>query len=301
MRALVTGSSGFIGKHFASYLDKAGYRVLHVDIRDPEHPVDCRDFFRKSSMKFDLVVHAAAVIPDIDSRGHNAMPVAGNLELDSAMFQWAMRTKPGKTVYFSSSAAYPVQLHSWDRGLAEADIDLDDLQQPNGIYGFTKLAGEIQAREAVRQGLDVLIVRPQSVYGPGQSLSYPFPSFIQHVKDRSDPFEVWGSGQQGRDFIHVDDAVAAIMTMVADGAQGPLNIGSGYPISMLSLAQLVCSMVPEWTPAIECRPEKPQGASCLFADVNRMNEHYIPRVSLEEGIARAIYDFSPPIFDFVAQ
>lgn len=286
MRILITGSEGFVGGHLARYFDSKHCQVLGIDTRHPHSPVDCRDLFRESTMRFDLVFHAAAVIPNIADREVDSMPVAGNLELDAAMFQWALRTKPGKVVYFSSSAAYPTHLHSWERGLHEDDIDLDDLSQPNGIYGFTKIAGEIQAREARRHGLDVLVVRPQTIYGGTQSHSYPFPSFIDRARRRCDPFEVWGSGEQGRDFIHIDDAVEAIVSMVEAGEQGPINIGSGYPLRMKDVAQAVCE-AEGYSPSFTFLMDKPDGAKVLYADTAKMLRYHTPTIGLAEGIERA--------------
>lgn len=295
--ALVTGSEGFIGTHIVNRLHADGWIVAAVDIRKkrkqanilrPMPPMDCRDFFKMPAQPtFDLAIHCAAVIPNIEDRGQNAMPVAGNLELDAAFFQWVMTHQPHQSVYFSSSAAYPAHLHSWSRGLQEDDIDLDDLAQPNEIYGFTKLAGEIQAREVRRQGASMLVVRPQTVYGPGQSFNYPFPNFIQRARHGSDPFEVWGSGKQGRDFIHVSDAVDSIMAMLERDAQGPLNIGSGTPTSMIQLATMICDAA-ELVTEIECLPDKPDGATCLYADVRRMHDYHDHRFSLEEGIREAL-------------
>lgn len=283
MKILITGSEGFVGGHFSRYFDSKHCQVLGIDTRHPYSPIDCRDFFRESHMRFDLVIHCAAVIPNIDDREKNSMPVAGNLQLDAAMFEWAMRTQPGKVVYFSSSAAYPSHLHSWDRGLQEDDIDLDDLSQPNGVYGLVKLVGEVTAREAQRQGLDVLVVRPQSIYGPRQSLSYPFSSFIDKALRRCDPFEVWGSGQQARDFIHIDDAIEAIITMIEVGENGPINIGTGIPISMADLATEVCR-VAGYDPEMVFLEDKPDGASALCANPDLLLKYHTPQVTLEEGI-----------------
>lgn len=286
MRALVTGHLGFIGSAFHSHLKKEGWTVLGFDIRG-SHGLDAVEFFRHDHTHFDLVIHAAAAIPNIADRGKDAMPVASNIGMDSLYFQWLLKTRPTKAVYFSSSAVYPTHLHQWARALHEDDVCLTDIQQPNELYGVSKLVGEIQAQEAIRQGADILVVRPQTVYGPRQSLDYPMPSFIARAIRRDDPFIVWGSGKQGRDFIHVDDAVGATMRMLEADACGPINIGSGIATTMTDVAALICR-IRGYTPSFSYQTDKPDGAPVLYADVRRMHEYHDHRISLEEGIERAL-------------
>lgn len=285
-RALITGGSGFLGRHFIRRLIRDGWEALCIDLRDVP-AVDARDFFRQSDVRFDLVIHCAAAIPDIESRLHNSLPVAANLALDALFFEWMMRTKPRQAVYFSSSAAYPIHLNQEGYALCEDDIDLDDLREPDGMYGLTKLVGEVQAREARRQGQHVLVVRPQSGYGEDQSLSYPFPSILDRVKRREDPLVVWGSGHQKRDFIHVDDVVSAVLSMLDADAEGPFNIGTGKPTAMMALA-LLASNLAGYEPRILTDSGKPEGSRHRYASTERMHVYWDHQISLEEGIERAL-------------
>jgi nucleoside-diphosphate-sugar epimerase len=288
MRALVTGSAGFIGSHFSKHLRENGWSVLEVDVRhDP--PIDCRKFFHQSRMHFDLVIHAAAVIPHLAARERNAMPVAGNLEIDASFFQWAMKTRPTKSVYFSSAAAYPIDLNLVQRGLQEDDIDLDDIRHADGMYGFYKLAGEIQAREAKRHGLYILVVRPQTGYGVGQTVDYPLPAMVKRGVRHEDPFPIWGSGKQVRDPIYVDDIVCAVMEMMRLEYQGPVNLGSGEAWTVADIAALVCEEV-GYEPRFEFLIEKPEGSPARFADTELMRRFYEPSITLREGIHRMIQE-----------
>lgn len=284
MRALVTGSSGFLGRHFTARLRDDGYRVLPIDIADRKHPNDCRTVFR-TNLPFDLVVHCAAVIPNAAERVSHPMAVAQNLELDAAMFRWALATKPGQVVYFSSAAAYPVELV---RKLHENDIDLDDLRQPDSMYGLVKLVGEVQARDAQRAGLDVLVVRPQSGYGADQSLDYPFRSILTRARQHMIPLTVWGSGHQFRDFIHVDDVVGATMALLASKERRPVNIGTGVRTTMIELAEMAAHAAGDPSPVIVPDRTKPEGAKGRVADVERLRAVYTPQIALEQGVKRAL-------------
>lgn len=284
--ALVTGNAGFIGSHFHRYLDWNDWNVKGFDIRGT-YGIDAVEFFRHDHTHYDLVVHAAAAIPDLQERERDAMPVASNIALDSLMFQWALRTQPTKVVYFSSAAAYPIGLNIADRPLLEEDVDLDDLRQPDGMYGFSKLAGEYQAREARRQGLDVLVVRPQTGYGVGQTTHYPIPAMVERARRREDPFVIWGSGNQVRDPVYVTDVIGAVMAMLALDVTGPVNIGSGEPWTVADIAKLVCG-VSGYVPEFQFLTDKPEGSPARYADIELMTCFYHPKTTLEQGVRQMV-------------
>jgi nucleoside-diphosphate-sugar epimerase len=71
------------------------------------------------------------------------------------------------------------------------------------------------------------VFRPFSGYGTEQSLDYPFPSFIERAAHRDDPFEIWGSGDSARDWVHIDDIVGAVLAAIDNDVLGPVNICTG--------------------------------------------------------------------------
>jgi nucleoside-diphosphate-sugar epimerase len=292
-RALITGSAGFVGRHFTAYLAARGFELLTLDIR--RHPdQDAREFFRLGSTgKFDLVVHAAAIVGGRKLIDGAPLALASNLELDAGLFQWALRNRPGRILYFSSSAAYPLhfQRQTARQRLYEDFIDPSFAGPvagvPDQLYGWTKLTGENLAYRARQEGLNVTVVRPFSGYGTDQDPSYPFPAFIARAASREDPFDVWGSGEQARDFIHIEDIVRASYGMVNLGMDGPVNLGTGRAVTMRELAVMVTSAA-GYSPAIRLVPGTPEGAAYRVCDPSLLREFYEPRVSLEEGIDRAL-------------
>lgn len=157
MKALVTGSSGFVGRHFAPFLASKGYAVTRIDIKDG---LDCRDFFKNSSEKFDLVVHLAAIVGGRATIEGEPLSVATDLSIDAEMFNWAIKTKPKKIIYYSSSAAYPTQLqtHGLYTKLREDMIDLENIKNPDESYGWAKLTGEMLAAYARAAGINVYVL-----------------------------------------------------------------------------------------------------------------------------------------------
>jgi nucleoside-diphosphate-sugar epimerase len=303
MRALITGASGFIGRHFVAELLSRGYGLVTLDIAVDDQE-DCRLLMDSPAgflREFDLVIHCAAVIGGRMGIENNAAAVlTENLSIDSEMFRWALLAKPKHFVYFSSSAVYPVELQRdpFGRSLTEKYVDLQNVRQPDATYGFAKLAGEMMAEQVQAAGVRVHVFRPFSGYGEDQSLDYPFPSLIERVKRRDDPFEIWGDGQQVRDWIHVDDIVGAVMAAIEHDVEGPVNLGSGGGFSFDELAHVMMRAAgyrPDDFPVMAYRTDRPTGVAYRVADATKMHSFYLPKVPLYEGIRRALaYQTSSP-------
>lgn len=289
MKILITGDQGFVGRHFHAALAGKGHNIHGIDIKRGR---DCRDLFKNSDIRYDLIIHLAAVVGGRETIEREPLKVAVDLSIDAEFFQFVLRTQPKKVVYFSSSAAYPIVLQDGfpRRSLYEDDIDLTNIESPDMTYGFAKLAGEYQAHFAsiLLTGItDFLVFRPFSGYGEDQDLSYPFPSFIQRAVRREDPFEIWGNGNACRDFIHIDDVVNAVLKAVDDGIKGTFNLGTGRAVSFNELSNFM-TFVLGHKPEIQHRLDKPVGVQYRVADTRRMRQFYIPQITLEEGIWRAL-------------
>ena len=293
MRVLVTGSAGFIGRHLVEALEARGDDVAGLDILDsPAH--DALDFFRTDGARYDLAIHCAAVIGGRQGIDGSPLAVATNLALDAWYFNWLVRTGTPRAVYFSSSAAYPVDLQlrlSGPRRLRENDVRLDTFSvgRPDAVYGWSKLTGEILAGHARAAGVDVLVLRPFSGYGSDQGLNYPFPAIVARAARREDPMDIWGDGEQVRDWVHADDVVAATLAALDAGEQGPLNIGTGIATSFNELAAMVVEQVGGgYDPVIRHLTDKPTGVAHRVADPTRMLAVHKPAVTLREGVRRAL-------------
>jgi len=288
VKILITGDAGFVGREFHRQLDN-GNDITCVDI---VNGLDARKFFAEDNTKFDLVIHLAAIVGGRATIEGNPLKVATDLAIDSDMFQWALRTRPDHVVYYSSSAAYPIDLQGYgsEHKLVEDDIDLDNVRLPDLTYGWAKLTGEILAKYAQQDGLRVHVFRPFSGYGEDQDLTYPFPSFIHRGVHRYDPFTIWGTGRQVRDFIHIGDVVAATLKAVELDVPGPVNLGLGRPTTFNELAEIVCKEV-GYTPEFDRHIDAPEGVAYRCSDSSKMLGFYTPRISLEEGVSRSVKRF----------
>ena len=284
MKILITGHRGFVGKYFVEkYKD---HDITGVDIADG---LDVRDFFKTNRESYDLVIHLAAIVGGRATIEGNPLSVATDLAIDSDFFNWALITKPGRIVYFSSSAAYPTKFQGnedWVR-LEESMIDLDNISNPDLTYGWSKLTGEYLAKFVQEAGIPVHIFRPFSGYGTDQSLDYPFPSYIKRAVDRMDPIEIWGDGEQTRDFIHMSDVVDAVDEAIIQDIQGPVNLGWGRRTTFNELAKIVTE-IEGYSPEFKHLPAAPVGVLNRIANPTKMLSFYTPKITLEEGIERAL-------------
>lgn len=300
--ALVTGHRGFVGRHVARALDDRGYHVLGVDLADGN---DCRTLFRLDGRQFDLVVHCAAVVGGrtmID--GEPLRLAAEDLSIDALLFSWALRTRPGRIVAFSSSAAYPTFLQESDGiRLHEGQIGHtcgDWVGAPDQTYGWVKLTLERLAAEANAEGIRTHVFRPFSGYGADQALDYPFPAIVtraiaaakRDVANRAlgeiELFSVWGHPGSARDWVHIDDVVGCVLAAIDADDIGPMNICTGRAtrfdeLAAMALAEAGCRPLP-----IQGDHAEPMGVFWRVGDPTRMRQVYTPRITVEEGLAMAM-------------
>ena len=281
-KILITGSEGFVGRYFVKALEKEDTIVTKVDIKKG---LDCRTYFKQSMMQYDLVIHLAAIVGGRETIEGRPLAVADNFSIDSEFFQWCLRTEPKKVVYFSSSAAYPVSLQTNERHarLSEKMSCWEHLNMPDMTYGMSKLVGEFLASFVD----NVHIFRPFSGYGTDQDLNYPLPMYVKRAMERANPFEVWGTGLQTRDFIHIRDIVDAVMVAVDQGITGPVNLGWGRSTSFIELAQM-CMEAVGYEADIVTRPDKPVGCMHRVSNNDMMLGFYRPKITLEQGIEMAV-------------
>lgn len=315
--ALITGGCGFVGRRFARRLLQDGVHVTVVDDLSTGLPPnrwpacvsprgnegnnlrfvheDVRAWMRHNDAAFDLVIHLAAVVGGRLTIEGDPLAVATDLAIDADFFNWltAAKTVPKKVIYFSSSAAYPIGLQC--RGhhvpLSESDIDFDRdvIGQPDMTYGWSKLTGEFLARFAADMyGLDVVCYRPFSGYAEEQDLTYPFPSILRRVKGQDDPVIVWGSGDQERDFMHMEDIVSAVFATCDKITPGSaMNLGTGVATSFRSLAELACEVTGHGA-CVEVDATKPEGVFSRVADATMMLRYYRPTTDLRLGVEMAL-------------
>lgn len=253
-----------------------------------------KDTYGLDVTRFKDVFHFAAIVGGRAKIDGDPMLVALDLSIDAEFFLWVCRQKPNRVLYPSSSAAYPVDLQTESDAIAlsESDINFKKMGQPDMTYGWSKLTGEYLAQTAAKHyGLSVTCIRPFSGYGEDQDLSYPIPAIARRAALKENPFEVWGTGEQGRDFVHIEDVMDCTlyaMDRITDGSA--INIGSGKLTSFLEIIEIFTSFA-GYDPDIKKLLDKPVGVHSRYADMSYVNNElgWKPKLSLEEGMRR-VYD-----------
>lgn len=314
MNILITGACGFVGRHFTEYFLNRGDEVYAVDplvhltggLRPEKwyfnpmtyknfhwYKTDCRVFFHSPQPQFDLVLHLAAVVGGRLMIENHPLAVGDDLSIDSEFWQWAVEHKPRKVITFSSSAAYPIKFQGKDfTPLTEDMIQFDgDLGMPDMTYGWAKLTSEYLGKIAYQKhGIKSVVYRPFSGYGEDQDLSYPFPSLLMKcVRVKGGVIPVWGSGDQMRDFIHIDDVVQGVvetMDKIDDGSA--LNLSTGIPTSFKTLIRTAEDVLGKWkNMIISPATDKPEGVFARVGDVKKQRQYgFFPKIDLREGIRR---------------
>ena len=321
-KILLTGGAGFVGRRFCRHFLDAGDEVHCVDPiaahTGGAHPdrgwplflprdysnfhfyqQDCREWFRQHiDADFDYVFHLAAMVGGRTMIENRPLAVADDLSIDAEYWQWAECAQPAKTVCFSSSAAYPVskQRKGEYELLREDMIRFDgDIGMPDMTYGWAKLTCEYLARLAhEKHGLRSVCYRPFSGYGEDQDDSYPFPSICKRALANmgESTLSVWGTGNQLRDFIHVDDCVRGVlatMDQIDDG--DALNLSTGIYTSFKQFARMaaeVCGYEPE----VIGLSDRPSGVFARAGDTRKQLKFgFSHAIGFQDGIRQAIRHF----------
>lgn len=254
-----------------------------------------QDYFKKlidvDIERFNYVFHFAAIVGGRATIDGDPIKVALDLSIDAEMFFWSTRHKPDHVLYPSSSAAYPVDLQTDKNAIAlkESDIDFNNMGQPDMTYGWSKLTGEYLAKVTAQYyDIPVTCIRPFSGYGEDQDLTYPIPAIAARAARKENPFEVWGTGKQGRDFVHIDDVLdctLSAMEVIKDGSA--INIGQGKLTSFLEIIDIFTDFA-GYKPEIKCLLDKPVGVHSRYCNMDYVKEvvGWEPKISIREGMRR---------------
>lgn len=244
----------------------------------------------------DAIVLAAAKVGGIYA--NDSYPtdfLYDNLLIETNVFGAAHAAGVDRLLFLGSSCIYPKLA---PQPIPEDALLTGPLEPTNEWYAVAKIAG-IKLAEAYRRqhGRDYISAMPTNLYGPGDNYdlltSHVLAATIRKAHDakvRGAPFiEVWGSGTPRREFLHVDDCADALVFLLKNysGAQH-VNVGSGTDISIIELAQLVCSVV-GFDGAIRLDRSKPDGTPRkLMSNQKLSTAGWAPSIELERGI-RATY------------
>lgn len=324
-RVIVTGGAGFLGSFVIAKLKERGVtdilipHIENYDLTDrgsikqllddsllpadscPEHLLPTTVTLPPST--FDLkpenlvIIHLAANVGGIGAnREHPAEFFYDNLIMGVELMHQAWQRGVGKFVAIGTVCAYP---KFTPVPFKEEDLWIGYPEETNAPYGLAKKMMLVQA-QAYRQqyGFNAVYLLPVNLYGPRDNFnlhtSHVIPALIRkaiEAQERGDAeLPVWGDGSPTREFLYVEDAADGIVTAAEkyNGSE-PVNLGSGYEISIKDLAEMIRRQT-GFEGELAWQTDKPNGQPRRGLDVTRAKEYFgwQAEVPFEEGIRRTI-------------
>ena len=238
------------------------------------------------------VFHLAA---DHGGRGYietHEAACAGNLMLDGIVIDACVRNGVERVVYASSGCVYPRHLQEDPRKIVK--LKEDDVGPPfdsDGIYGWAKLMGEKTLAALARQhGFKAVSCRYFTAYGPRATESHAVMAMIARAFVKQDPFEVWGTGEQLRNWTYVSDIVAGTLAAAEHATDGEaFNIGTMECTCVLDAVRMILERA-SLSAEIVTRPDMPTGPYYRNADNTKLAQAsgWAPMVSFAEGLAKTM-------------
>ena len=303
-RVIVTGGAGFLGSFVTGKLTERGARDIFVPRIEDYNLIEPQGIEAMYSealggVKPDdvVLIHLAANVGGIGAnREHPAEFFYDNLMMGVQLMHQAYKKGIAKFVAIGTVCAYP---KFTPVPFKETDLWNGYPEETNAPYGLAKKMMLVQAQAYREQyGFNAIFLLPVNLYGPRDNFnlrtSHVIPALIRkalEAKERGDvELPVWGDGSPTREFLYVEDAAAGIVA-AAEKYNGPepVNLGSGYEISIKDLAEMIVRLT-GYPGKIAWQTDKPNGQPRRGLDVSRAREYFgwEARVPFEEGMRRTI-------------
>lgn len=248
-KVLITGGTGFLGKHLVSRLIKAKAKVFVP--ASYEYDLTQKENARKVVNNQEIVIHLAAKVGGIGyNRDHPGEMYYENILMGTYLMEEARLARVSKFVAIGTVCSYPKYTPV---PFKEIDLWNGFPEETNSAYGLAKKMLLVQEQAYRSQyGFNSIYLIPVNLYGPGDkfdpSQSHVIPALIKKIVDAKEKNDnevvVWGTGKATREFLYVKDAVEGIILAAEKyNSPEPVNLGSNLEISIRNLVSLICKIV----------------------------------------------------------
>jgi GDP-L-fucose synthase len=302
-KVLVTGGTGFVGLHFVEELRQGAQVRVTVHQRpliirderietvqaDLTREEDCR----KAARGIQYVFHAAGAVSAAGVTAANPMSaITANLILTAQMLQGAWAEGVERFQVFGSSTGYPAA----DHPIREEEMWTGPTYPAYFGYGWMRRYLErISEFVASKSSMQLAIVRPSAVYGRRDNFdpvtSHVIPALIRRAVARENPYVVWGTGDEVRDFLHITDLVRGSLLLLEKHATcDPINIGYGQAVTIKQVIQSILRAAGHESADLVFDATKPSTIPFRMVDTSKAKRvlGFEPRVTLEEGLADTV-------------
>ena len=304
---LVTGGNGFVGSYVVERLldeqanvsivsrtQKKFLTYVENDIKFVKCDLLNKNDALNACKDQDFVFHLASRVAGIGYNiEHSGTMMTENSIMSLNMLDAARKSSVERYQYISSTCVYPREASI---PTPEGEGMLGDPEPSNLGYGWAKRVGELQAKMHAKEfGMKVSIIRPMNAYGPRDDFdpetSHVIPALIRKIINAKTEVLIWGSGNQTRAFVYVDDvARGMLMTLEKLTTPDPINIGTNEEIKIKDLVSTIVNITERDDLQIKYDTTKPEGQLRKTADTKKAEKliQYKPKYSLEEGLKHTI-------------
>ncbi|MFM7373418.1 MAG: GDP-L-fucose synthase family protein [Sphaerospermopsis kisseleviana] len=297
-RILVTGGSGFLGRQVINQLCQAGADREKITVpRSRDCDLRVWENCQRAVAQQDIVIHLAAHVGGIGlNREKPAELFYDNLIMGTQLIHAAYQAGLEKFVCVGTICAYP---KFTPVPFKEEDLWNGYPEETNAPYGVAKKALLVQLQSYRQQyGFNGIYLLPVNLYGPEDNFdprsSHVMPALIRKVHEAQTKGEkqlpVWGDGSPTREFLYSTDAARGIvMGTQFYNESDPINLGTGYEISIRDLINLICELM-EYEGEIVWETDKPNGQPRRCLDTEKAKEAFgfTAQFSFEEGLKNTI-------------
>ena len=303
MRILVTGGSGFLGRHIIEAAQEAGHQVFYprsaeFNLMTMEGVDKYMAGIRQRYGGIDVIIHGAAYYGGIGIiQTEPATVFNRNCQMGLNVFEIARKHHVKKVMPIGSACSYPGHLEG---DLKEEQFWEGKLHDSVEAYGFSKKLLFVAQRAYYKQfGIESNHLVLTNLYGPHDVFteyrSHVLSALIKKFTDAKEKVTLWGDGSPIREFLYVKDAAQAIVRAVPlPHDPEPVNIGTGVGTSIYELAETIADFT-EFKGIIEWDRSKPNGMKRKVLSVTKMKDKlgWNPSYSLRDGLKETINWYLP--------